>query len=325
MGSGQERRVGNALALLLSAAAGLAQVALPSPAAAAATEPPAARMEAPRVRSMLEHAWAAESGVGQQRNADLAVYLYCQAARSGSAEGHYRAGRVLAAGSGEDHRAAAFFLATAVELGHGRAIDALESLLRQRGPVMHHVPGCFRGDPYDPPAAAVASVEEPAAPERGPGKSVGRLFDLDAYVASLRPERRRVAALVLQHAQEFGIDRRLALAIASVESNFDPLATSPKNARGVMQLIPETAKRFKVSNPYDPVESIRGGLAYLRWLSDYFAGDMVRVVAAYNAGEGAVNRHNGVPPYEETRLYVRRVIELAGIPLRRPVRHGPAD
>lgn len=291
-----------------------------SPSGAPASEPPVVQMEAPRIRSMLEHAWAAESGSGQQRNAHLAAYLYCQAARSGSAEGHYRAGRLLAAAAAEDeHRAAAFFFATAVELGHGRAVGALDELVRQGGPAKLAEPGCFRGEPYHPPPTAIARAEEPARAGEAQAKTTS-LFDLDAYVATLKPERQRVAALVSRYARDFGIDRRLALAIASVESNFDPMARSPKNARGVMQLIPETAKRFKVGNPYDAVESIRGGLAYLRWLSDYFAGDLVRVIAAYNAGEGAVTRHDGIPPYDETRIYVRRVIELAGIPARRPVR-----
>lgn len=287
---------------------------------AASSEPPALEMEAPRVRSMLEHGWAAESGTGQQRNAALAAYLYCQAARSGSAEAHYRAGRILAAeASGEERRSAAFFLISAVELGHGRAIQVLDEFVRQHGPLLAAAPGCFQGDPYDPPPVLVmaqrdaAAVSERAAEKR----SVPLFFDLERYVAALRPERRRVAGLVSQHADEFAIDRRLALAIASVESNFDPMATSPKNAQGVMQLMPQTAKRFKVSDPYDPVQSIRGGLAYLRWLSDYFAGDLVKVIAAYNAGEGAVTRYDGVPPYAETRAYVRRVLDLSGMAARR--------
>ena len=310
-------RAAIAVALLGAAAAWGSAPAWANTLEASPPEPPVAHLEAPRVRATLEHAWAAESGAGQRRNAHLAAYLYCQAARSGSAEGHYRAGRLLAGqAEGEDLRAAAFFLAAAVELGHARAIDALEQLVRTSGPVPLAAPGCFKGEPYDPPASELASVPGATVDVSGLGRTGSRLFDLDTYVASLNPERQRVAALVSRHARDFGVDPRLALAIASVESNFDPQATSPKNARGVMQLIPETARRFKVVNPYDAVQSIRGGLAYLRWLSDYFAGDLVRVVAAYNAGEGAVTRYNGVPPYEETRIYVRRVIELTGIPAR---------
>ena len=79
-----------------------------------------------------------------------------------------------------------------------------------------------------------------------------------------------------------------------------------------MQLIPETADRFRVKDPYDAKQNLRGGLAYLRWLLAYFQGDLSLVAAAYNAGEGAVNRHHGVPPYAETRNYVSRVLATVG-------------
>jgi soluble lytic murein transglycosylase-like protein len=77
-----------------------------------------------------------------------------------------------------------------------------------------------------------------------------------------------------------------------------------------MQLIPETSVRFNVKKPFDPEQNIRGGLSYLRWLLAYFEGNVQLVVAAYNAGEGAVNRYRGVPPYAETRGYVKRITEL---------------
>ncbi|MEE9331879.1 MAG: lytic transglycosylase domain-containing protein, partial [Methylophilaceae bacterium] len=95
-----------------------------------------------------------------------------------------------------------------------------------------------------------------------------------------------------------------------VESNFNPKATSPKNAQGLMQLIPATAKRFHVKNPYNPEDNIKGGLAYLQWLMAYFEGDVRLVAAAYNAGEGAVNKYKGIPPYRETRNYVRKIYKL---------------
>ena len=83
--------------------------------------------------------------------------------------------------------------------------------------------------------------------------------------------------------------------------------SSNRNAQGLMQLIPETAARFNVTKPFDPVQNIKGGLAYLRWLLAYFRGDVTLVVAAYNAGEGAVNKYRGVPPYAETRGYVQQI------------------
>jgi soluble lytic murein transglycosylase-like protein len=100
------------------------------------------------------------------------------------------------------------------------------------------------------------------------------------------------------------------MAIIRTESNFNPGAVSPKNAQGLMQLIPETAERFNVRKPFDPEQNIRGGMAYLRWLLAYFKGNVALVAAAYNAGEGAVNRYAGVPPYAETKGYVRRIREL---------------
>ncbi|MBP8840012.1 MAG: lytic transglycosylase domain-containing protein, partial [Giesbergeria sp.] len=81
---------------------------------------------------------------------------------------------------------------------------------------------------------------------------------------------------------------------------------------GLMQLIPATSERFNVQNPYDPAQNIRGGLRYLRWLLAYFEGDVALVAAAYNAGEGKVERYRGVPPYLETRAYVQRVLRAVG-------------
>ncbi len=118
--------------------------------------------------------------------------------------------------------------------------------------------------------------------------------------------------MVKKLAPQFSVDPGLALAIMKAESNFDTQAVSPRNAQGLMQLIPETAQRFGVRNPFDAQQNIRGGLAYLRWLLAYFEGDLSLVAAAYNAGEGKVDRYLGVPPYVETRNYVRRVVDLVG-------------
>lgn len=100
----------------------------------------------------------------------------------------------------------------------------------------------------------------------------------------------------------------LALAVASVESGGDPTAESPKGAHGLMQLIPDTAARFGVEDASDPAQNIAGGVKYLDWLMGEFDGDPVLVLAAYNAGEGAVRRNDGVPPYAETRDYVPKVL-----------------
>jgi soluble lytic murein transglycosylase-like protein len=113
-------------------------------------------------------------------------------------------------------------------------------------------------------------------------------------------------------APKYKVPPPLARAIIEAESNFDPDAVSAKNAQGLMQLIPETAARFRVKNPFDPAQNIRGGLAYLRWLLAYFEGDVALVAAAYNAGERTVERYRGVPPYEETRAYVQRILASVG-------------
>jgi soluble lytic murein transglycosylase-like protein len=97
-----------------------------------------------------------------------------------------------------------------------------------------------------------------------------------------------------------------------VESNLDPGAVSPQNAQGVMQLIPATQERFGVTRPFDPEHSVRGALAYLKWLNKRFAGDWRLIAAAYNSGEGTVDRYAGIPPYPETQQYVRRVLRFAG-------------
>ena len=109
-------------------------------------------------------------------------------------------------------------------------------------------------------------------------------------------------------ATEFSVDPRLVEAVIHVESGGNPFAVSPKGAGGLMQLMPMTADRFDVRDVFDPAENVRGGVRYLRWLMDRFKGDLAMVLAAYNAGEGAVDRHLGIPPYRETRHYVLAVL-----------------
>lgn len=104
-----------------------------------------------------------------------------------------------------------------------------------------------------------------------------------------------------------GVDPALVRAVIHAESAFNPNAMSRAGAQGLMQLIPATASRFGVTEPFAPAENIRGGVAYLAWLLKRFDGDIVRATAGYNAGEGAVDRYGGVPPYAETQVYVERV------------------
>jgi len=119
-----------------------------------------------------------------------------------------------------------------------------------------------------------------------------------------------IRGLVNAIARRHGIDVRLAHAVVRVESNYNPLAISPKGAMGLMQLMPATAAQYGVDDPFDPVQNLDAGLQHLRVLLERY--DRSRALAAYNAGEGAVNRYGGVPPYRETQSYVRRILAEVG-------------
>jgi hypothetical protein len=110
-----------------------------------------------------------------------------------------------------------------------------------------------------------------------------------------------------------GVEVALVRAIIQVESSFDHLAISSKGAQGLMQLMPDTARRMGVTNAFDPRQNIFGGVRYLRFLLDMFRGDIALTAAAYNAGENAVTRYGGIPPYKETRGYVEKVQTLLGL------------
>lgn len=120
-------------------------------------------------------------------------------------------------------------------------------------------------------------------------------------------DREKIEAWVQVIAPQFEIDPKLVMAVINTESGFNPKARSPKNAQGLMQLIPATAKRFGVRDPWDPIENIIGGTAYLHWLTRHFSGDLKLVLAGYNAGEGAVEKYKGIPPYRETQQYVKKI------------------
>lgn len=109
-------------------------------------------------------------------------------------------------------------------------------------------------------------------------------------------------------ASEYGVDISLVKAVIHAESGYNPNAVSPKGAQGLMQLMPRTAQGLKVSNSFDPKENIRGGVRYLRFLLDTFKGDVSLALAAYNAGLNRVSQYGGIPPYQETRNYVSRVL-----------------
>ena len=116
-----------------------------------------------------------------------------------------------------------------------------------------------------------------------------------------------------QYARQYRIDKNLIKAVITAESCFRVKARSNKGAQGLMQLIPATAKRFGVTDSYKPKQNIRGGTKYLRWLTDRFKGDLKKVIASYNAGEGAVDKYKGIPPYKETIQYVKNVLQVYSV------------
>jgi len=116
--------------------------------------------------------------------------------------------------------------------------------------------------------------------------------------------------MIEKTASNYGVDTALVKAVVHAESSFNPAAVSHKGATGLMQLMPGTAQRYGVNNLTDPNQNVDGGVRYLRDLLQMFRNDTQLAVAAYNAGENAVIRHRGIPPYDETQNYVRKVLEL---------------
>jgi len=132
-------------------------------------------------------------------------------------------------------------------------------------------------------------------------------------VASGLLEQTPYGAIIATVSQAHGVDPMLVRALIQVESNYRPRARSSKGAMGLMQLMPATARQYKVRNPYDPTANISAGVKHLKGLIDRMDGAVELALAAYNAGEGAVKKFKGVPPYRETRNYVSKILLLAGI------------
>ncbi len=150
-----------------------------------------------------------------------------------------------------------------------------------------------------PPAPA--PCRPPPVMVEGPGTRPARLDTVS---------RQRLTPVIQQVAVAYQLEPALLHAVISAESGYNPQARSPKGARGLMQLMPATAQRFGVVDPYEPITNLTGGARYLRWLLDMFT-DLRLALAAYNAGEGAVQRYgNAIPPYPETRTYVQRVLDF---------------
>lgn len=206
----------------------------------------------------------------------------CATARSGDVEALNQLAWVYTQGKGtaRNDAYASYLFYAASSQGHEGARRMMRSMTWPAA----EIPPCLTEAPAPPPVA-LKPVEAPAP--------------IDKLVRAMAPK--------------YQLDPLLVLAFIDVESNFNPFALSPKNAMGLMQLIPETAQRFGVLKPFDAKDNVQGGMAYLRWLMAYFEGNLTLVAAAYNAGEGAVEKYRGVPPFAETQDYVRKVLERVGV------------
>lgn len=173
------------------------------------------------------------------------------------------------------------------------------------------------------PASLIVKVEpdEVAPLEPAPGALVVRA--VAGAVAAAQPATTGpYAAMIVSAARRHDVDPRLVHAVIRAESNFRPRARSGRGARGLMQLMPATLRQYAVDNPYDPAANIDAGTRHLRGLLDRFP--LKDALAAYNAGQGAVVRHGGVPPFAETEAYVRRVLrELSAPPAVGPATSNP--
>jgi soluble lytic murein transglycosylase-like protein len=266
-----------------------------------------------------------------ERDPPRAAELYCRAARYGDAVAQFNLAWMLtnARGIQRDDAQAAHLFAAAAEQGLSQA----QNMLRAMGTPRGAPPPCLRppesdplsvalapaspGSPAAPAGVAPASraaagpVRTPATPPTPAGNTAGAAVDA-GWPAPPERAPAPIVRFVNLVAPEYRLAPALVLAVVATESNFDPSALSPANAQGLMQLIPDTARRFGVRDPLDPAQNLRGGMAYLRWLLAYFEGDIALAAAAYNAGERAVERYRGIPPYAETRLYVRKILALVG-------------
>ncbi len=217
---------------------------------------------------------------GVRANIARANRLYCKAAMKGQTTAQYRIGWSYAHGRGvkrDDALAVAWFKKAAKQ-NHIQSRNMLK-LVRAKA-------------------------------KRRATCALGGTTARNSSPHAAKPE---VTRLVRNLAPRYDLDPELVLAVVEAESNFNPKALSPKNAQGLMQLIPETAARFDVIDVWDPAQNLQGGMAYLRWLLDHFQGDVKLALAGYNAGEGSVLRYGGIPPYGETQAYVKRISRILGL------------
>ncbi|MEW5974628.1 MAG: lytic transglycosylase domain-containing protein [Acidobacteriota bacterium] len=158
-------------------------------------------------------------------------------------------------------------------------------------------------------------------------ESVGPTEPTKARASSASVASPEIDALIEQIAEQHGVDADLVKAVVKVESNYNVRAVSRKGAHGLMQLLPQTARRFGVTNIFDARQNVEGGVKFLRFLMGLFPGNLQHILAAYNAGENAVLKYRGVPPYPETQAYVKKIAALYGknTPFLTASNRGDAD
>lgn len=237
-------------------------------------------------RQLTEWGRRYQHGEGVPASLDNAIRLYCKAANKGDVDAQYYLGYLYASGAGvrRDEELAAAWL----HLAAGQNDPQSNRILKRLG---------YAKKPNRQATCALPDGSDAQRPRT-------------VYMGPTRAHQAKgpIAKLARDLASDYKLDPNLVLAVIEAESNFNPNALSPKNAQGLMQLIPATAERFGVHDVWDPEQNLRGGMAYLRWLLGEFKGDVRLALAGYNAGEGAVREHGGIPPYRETQDYVTRIM-----------------
>ncbi len=222
---------------------------------------------------------------------------------------------LLAAGAGEARADLAF-------LRNGRVLPVIE-VRSEAGRMVLVMPGgaeitvpsdqllAIRAESIpNTPGGTASIVPAPTTDAGAPAMAPGLQLSLDRPIR-LAPgevfDGHALRDLAGRIARQHAVDEGLVQAVIEVESRYDAFAVSPRGAMGLMQLMPKTAQRFAVTNPFDPVQNIDCGVRYLKELLGRYEGRIPLALAAYNAGEDAVDRHRGIPPYRETRQYVTRI------------------
>jgi soluble lytic murein transglycosylase-like protein len=236
-----------------------------------------------RLNTLMQKAALYEASADTEEEFWQAAVIYGEASKLGSTEAQYRLGMLYLLGKGvpENRAYAASLFSMASQQGHRQAFDMLETVTFKE----QTLPQCLTSN---------------ALPEKETN-SPEHIVQINRYVQSLPRSKSWIIALTRKISDRYDVDPHFVLSIMTVESNFETKTQSSKSAMGLMQLIPRTANRFNVKNAFDASQNIRGGVRYLQWLLSYYRGNVELVAAAYNAGEKAVDRFVGIPPYPETR------------------------